>query len=107
MSGNEEVLWQGEIEGFCLVVRKDPETGAVRIYARYDRPVDLSAAYKKFKALDPQAGWFLHASKKLLLNQSSVNPQMQPTKLSLETIIQVLKNLTVQNKKTVKKGGGV
>ncbi|HUS60158.1 MAG TPA: hypothetical protein VMX76_02130 [Nevskiaceae bacterium] len=89
-SGNEEVLWEGETQGFCLVVKKDPETGAVRIYGHYDKGVDLTKAYNKFKKLDPQSDWFLHASKKLLLNQASVNPDMRPTKLKLEQIVKVL-----------------
>ena len=89
-SGNEEVLWEGETQGFCLVVKKDPETGAVRIYGHYDKGVDLTRAYNKFKKLDPQSDWFLHASKKLLLNQASVNPDMRPTKLKLEQIVKVL-----------------
>jgi hypothetical protein len=89
-SGNEEVLWEGETQGFCLVVRKDSETGAVRIYARFDKGVDLTKAYNEFKKQDPEADWFLHASKKLLLNQASVNPDMRPTKLKLEQIVKVL-----------------
>lgn len=91
-SSNEEVLWEGETQGFCLVVKKDPETGAVRTYGHYDKGVDLTKAYNKFKKLDPQSDWFLHASKKLLLNQASVNPDMRPTKLKLEQIVKVLSN---------------
>jgi len=90
-SSNKQILWQGEVQGYVLVVKKDPETGGVQIYARYDSKVDLTQGYNKFKKMDPDSDWFLHAGKKLLLNQSSVNPKMQPTKLSLKQIIQVLK----------------
>lgn len=90
-SGNDNVLWEGEKKGYCLVVRKDPESGGVRIYSRYDTDVDLTEAYNKFRELDPNSDWYLHQSKKLLLNQASVNPNMRPTKLSLEEIIKVLK----------------
>lgn len=89
-SGNKEVLWEGETQGFCLVVKKDPERGGVRIYGRYDKEVDLTKAYNEFRKQDPESDWFLHASKKLLLNQASVNPNMRPTKLKLEQIIKVL-----------------
>lgn len=89
-TGNDNVLWEGEKKGYCLVVRKDPESGGVRIYSRHDTGVDLTEAYNKFRELDPNSDWYLHQSKKLLLNQASVNPDMRPTKLSLEEIIEVL-----------------
>ncbi|MGB9706742.1 MAG: DHH family phosphoesterase [Microgenomates group bacterium] len=91
-SGNKKVLWEGEVQGYVLVVKKDPKEGGVQIYSRADSQVDLSLAYQKIKKLDPQSDWFLHASKKLLLNQSSVNLNMRPTKLSLAQIIEVLKS---------------
>jgi len=89
-SSNQEVTWEGEKKGYCLVVRKDPETGAVRIYARYDKEVDLTDAHNKFKKMGPESEWFLHATKKLLLNESR-SKEMKPTKLTLNQIIEVLK----------------
>jgi len=91
-SANKRVLWEGEIQGFVLVVKKDPKSGAVQIYARPDSKVNLAAACQGFKKIDPSADWFLHASGRLLLNESSVNPNMRPTKLTLEQIIEVLKS---------------
>lgn len=90
-SGNKQVLWQGEVQGYVIVVKKDQSEGGVQIYSRADSEVDLTEAYQKLKNLDPQSDWFLHASKRLLLNQASVNPNMRPTKLSLREIIDVLK----------------
>lgn len=90
-SGNKHVLWRGEARGYVLVVIKDPEKGGVRIYSRPDSEVDLTSAYNQFKKKDPESDWFLHASKRLLLNQAAVNPNMKPTKLTLEEIIEVLK----------------
>lgn len=95
-SGNKHVLWQGEAQGYVLVVTKDPETGGVKIYSRFDSEADLTEAYNKFKEMDPDSDWFLHATKKLLLNQASVNPDMRPTKLSLKEIIRVLKGIKFQ-----------
>jgi len=91
-SANKRVLWEGEIQGFVLVVKKDPKSGAIQIYARPDSKVNLTAAYQKIKKIDSSADWFLHASGRLLLNESSVNPNMRPTKLTLEQIIEVLKS---------------
>jgi hypothetical protein len=91
-SGNDAVLQLGEKMGYSVVIRKDPKKKYVRIYARFDRGVDLSKVYQKLKELDPQATWFLHRSKCILLNGSPRNPKMRPTNLKLNQIIQVLKN---------------
>lgn len=89
---NEGTLQVGEKLGYALVVKKDPKRGSVRIYGRADFGVNLAKAAKKVRQLDPEAGWFLHASKCLLLNGSAKNPTMKPTKLTLEEVIEVLKN---------------
>jgi len=89
-TGNDSVLWEGEKKGYCLVIRKDSKTGGVRIYARYDTEVDLTKAYNKFKKMDPDSDWYLHQSKKLLINMAS-GRKMKPTKLTLNQLIEVLK----------------
>jgi len=91
VTGNESVLEVGEKMGYSLVIKKDDQKGSVRIYARWDRGVDLTKACQELKKLDPGADWFLHASKCLLLNGSTRNPKMKPTKLNLKEIISVLK----------------
>ena len=88
-TGNEQVLWEGEKAGYCLVVKKDPKEGGVRIYSRWDTDVDLTKVYNKVRKLDPESDWFLHSSKKLLLNAAS-GKKMQPTKLSLKEMMEVL-----------------
>jgi hypothetical protein len=90
LTGNRHLLWHGEIAGYVLVVIKDPEQGGVKIYARPDSKVNLTQAYKKIMKMDPESDWYLHATKRLLLNQSGVNPNLKPTKLSIEEIIKVL-----------------
>lgn len=90
-TGNTPVLWKGEAQGYVLVIKKDPESGRVQIYSRYDCATDLTKAYKRFKELDPESDWYLHPNKRLLLNQSAVNPGMRPTKLTLEQLIGILK----------------
>lgn len=91
-AANEGTLQVGEKLGYALVCKKDPRRGSVRIYGRSDFGVDLEKAYQKVKKMDPEAGWFLHASKCLLINGSAKNPTMKPTKLTLEEVIEVLKN---------------
>jgi hypothetical protein len=89
-TGNDNVLWEGEKKGYSVVVRKDNKDGNVRIYARFDRGVDLTSVYKKIKEIDKNADWYFHSSKVLLLNGSEMK-EMRPTSLSLEEIINLLK----------------
>lgn len=101
---NDSVLKLAQKMGYMLVVRKDPRKGYVRIKARPDEVqssklkaksdgIDLTNVYKQLRKMDPEASWFLHVSKKMLLNGTPKNPKMIPTKLSLQEIISVLKNI--------------
>ena len=78
--------------GYAVVIRRDPRKGYVRIKASPKIPkIDLTSTYEQLKKMDPDATWFLHVSKKMLLNGTTKNPKMRPTKLSLDAIISVLK----------------
>lgn len=89
-SKNDEVMKVAQKQGKVLVVRKDPG-GMVRIKAPAKSGVDLSSTYEVLRKMDPHATWFLHASKRMLLNGSYKNPAMVPSRLSLGEIIEVLK----------------
>lgn len=100
---NDTVLKLAQKMGYVLVVRKDPRKGYVRIKAKPIQEgtkgskeieeIDLTVVYEKLKALDPEATWFLHASKKMLLNGTPKNPKMIPTKLTLDQIVEALKSI--------------
>ncbi len=102
---NDEVLKVAQIQGYVIAVRKDPKNGVVRIKARpkkragskeseYDDvDVDLTPVYEKLLTLDKEATWYLHVSKRMLLNGSTKNPQMKGTKLTLSEVVEVLQNL--------------
>jgi len=94
---NDTVLKLAQKMGYVLVVRKDPRKGYVRIKAlpstEGERGLDLTLAYEQLRKIDPDATWFLHISKKMLLNGTPKNPKMRPTKLSLGDIIKVLEKL--------------
>lgn len=93
LTKNDEVLKLGQKMGYVLAVQKNPQTEQVRIKARPDSQVDLTELKNKLEKLDPQATWFLHINKKMLLNGSSKNPKMKPSNLSLKKIIDVLEIL--------------
>lgn len=94
---NDEVIKLSQKMGYVLVARKDARKGYLRIKARPnqngEKKVDLTLAYEKFKKMDPDATWFLHVSKKMLLNGSVKNPKMRPTRLKLGDIIKVLETV--------------
>jgi len=89
---NDLVIKLGQMMGAAVVVRKDPRKGYVRIKANPKSKADFTNAYEQLKKMDPQATWFLHVSKKMLLNGTPKNPTMRPTKLKLDDIIAVLKS---------------
>ena len=95
---NDSVLRLAQKMGYVVVVRKDPRKGYARIKARPpkergDKSIDLTLAYEKLKKMDPEATWYLHVSKRMLLNGTTKNPDMRPTTLTLGEIIYVLKGL--------------
>ena len=118
---NDSVIKLAQKMGYVIVVRKDPRKGYVRVKAlpskkrlvskrlasssdskdpklnakRYtlDAGIDLTLVYEKLRKMDPSATWFLHVSKKMLLNGSVKNPKMRPTRLGLSDIIGVLEKI--------------
>lgn len=107
---NDTVLKLALIVRYVIAVRKDPSTGSVRIKARpkkransqklttnsqifEDVDIDLTPIFEKLKKMDPEATWFLHVSKRMLLNGSSKNPDMRGSKLTLSEVVEVLQNI--------------
>ena len=84
-----------QTQGFVVVAVKDPKKGHVRIHGLSQagkEEVNFTAVAEQLRAKDPRATWFLHASKKLLLNGSTVNPNMIPTSLNLDEVVEVLQH---------------
>lgn len=105
-SPNDTILKLGQQMGYIVTVRKDPTSGAVRIKARptmrakyknskdpifEDVKVDFTSVYEHLMKMDPEATWYLHVSKRMLLNGSTKNPTMKGSKLSLDQVIDILK----------------
>lgn len=88
---NDDVVKMSQLMGNAVALRKDPRKGYVRIKANPKFDIDLTNTYEQLKKIDPDATWFLHVSKKMLLNGTPKNPKMVPTRLTLEQIINVLK----------------
>lgn len=103
---NDEVIKLSQKMGYQIVIRRDPRKGYIRIKAmpkrnlkfkshdlksKKDSDIDLTSIYKKLKVIDSKANWFLHISKKMLLNGSSKNLDMKSSSLSLREIVEIIK----------------
>lgn len=88
---NDEVVHLGQKMGYVLVIRKDPNKGYLRLKAIPRDDIDLQSVYTILKDEEPEATWFLHASHHMVLNGSTKNPDMRPTKKSLNDVIEVVK----------------
>lgn len=107
---NDTVMKLGQIMGYFVVIRKDPKYGFVRIkgwpkkrikpqesgimgqdkeFREKIESIDLTSVYEKVKKLDPEVSWYLHVSKRMLLNGSSKSSNMKGTKLTLDEIIKL------------------
>jgi len=88
---NDEIVRIGLRQGYKVVVRKDPKKNYVRIKAKPESEINLTSCYNRYRKLDSAATWYLHQSRKMILNGSMKNPDSKPTKLTLREIIEVLK----------------
>ncbi len=92
---NDEVVHLAQKMGYVVAVRKDPKKGYLRIKALPKKEIDLEPVYNELKKQEPDATWFLHASHHMVLNGSSKNPDMRPTKKTLQQIIDVIKKVCI------------
>lgn len=90
---NDDTIKSAQKQGFDLVVKKDPKLGNIRVKARPDSNIDLTALSEKITSMDTEGDWFLHASGKMLLNGSTKNRNQKATPLSLEEVVEVIKEL--------------
>src|SRR3989344_165361 len=99
-TGNDAVMKIAQKQGFVVALRRDPKSGSIRIKTRPSRrsestnsarseeieevEIDLTNVYEELKKADPKATWSLHASKRMVLNGSSKNPNSTPSILSID-----------------------
>lgn len=88
---NRETSNLAQKKGFRMVIGKS-KNGQVRVKLRPDVEKDLSSLHEIVLKKDPNATWFYHASGHMLLNGSSKNPDMVPSKLTLQQLIHIAKS---------------
>lgn len=90
---NDQVIKIAQRSGYAVVARKDPKTGEMRVKARPGAEIDLKALADRVQTLDHVGTWFYHPSGKMLLNGSRKQRHQRPTNLTLQTMIDLLKEL--------------
>ncbi len=90
---NDEAISLGQKIGYVVVVRKDSKKGYLRIKSHPRDDIDLTPVYNRLRSGEPEATWFLHASRNMVLNGSSKNPDMRPTKKTLTQIIKLIEEI--------------
>ncbi|QQS43547.1 chromate resistance protein [Candidatus Roizmanbacteria bacterium] len=90
---NEAAVKYALKKGYEMVVRRDPENNTLRIKTQPDPKYNLTSLYEKMLEVDGKATWFLHASKHMLLNGSSKNPNSIPSSLTVQQMIAILKKM--------------
>lgn len=78
-------------EGFTLFVRRDKSGGYSEIRARADVTVDLTPVRDALQQADPEADWFFHHSKKLLINGGELPGQARLSGLDLKQLVELVK----------------
>lgn len=91
ISKNDQVIKFAQKAGFMLVIKQDPEDGAIRIKARPDAKLDLKPLADKIAEIDHVGTWYYHPSGKMLLNGSKKQRNQRPTKLSLNDVTNLIK----------------
>ncbi len=79
--------------GYAMVVLHYPKTGFLHVRATPGTKVDLSKLAKLVMKEEPEARWYLHHSKKMLLQGDWVAPIMTRSKYRVADIIRLLRKL--------------
>ncbi len=90
-TSSKDVEKRAQVLGIDLVIRKDEDQGSVRIKATPRSGIDLTEVYEAILEKDKVGTWFLHNSKRMLLNGSRKSSQV-PTPLSLVQVVKIVKS---------------
>ncbi|HLL60716.1 MAG TPA: chromate resistance protein ChrB domain-containing protein [Candidatus Nitrosocosmicus sp.] len=92
-SENDEVGQLAQKKGFHMVIRKSLKKGHLKIKLHPILKKNLKKIEKILKKEDPKATWFYHQSGHMLISGSSKSPTSIPTKLPLNRIVEIIKNI--------------
>ncbi len=92
-TANDEVIKYSQKKGLCVVIKRDPDDGSLRIKARPDCPIDLKSLSDAILKLDQVGYWYYHPSGKMLLNGSRKQSAQKPSILSLAQVTDLFKQI--------------
>jgi hypothetical protein len=88
LSGLDSFAYQ---HGFPLMVQVNAANRYVGIRADAASDIDLTEVYEAVQAADPEADWYFHHSKKMVLCGGDLSPEVTPSKLTLGELVELLK----------------
>lgn len=78
--------------GFDLAVYVNHQHDYFNVRVRADaEDIDLSSVYDRLKELEPQAGWYIHHSKHMLICGGDLEPGAVLSKLTLDELVDTLR----------------
>lgn len=90
---NDDTIKLAQMQGYVVVIKKDPKIGSIRIKARPDSDVELKPLHEAVLKIDTTGTWYYHQSGKMLLNGSDKSHNQTPSPLSLEEIVTLAKKV--------------
>jgi len=89
-TSNQAAIRLAQMQGFNLVVQKDPRRGGINIKAAPKPEIDLTELFDRIQAADQVGGWFFHNGRHMIINNSS-HANQKPSPLSLVQMMEIVK----------------
>ncbi len=90
-TNNDTVIKYAQKAGYSVVIKKDPDDGAIRIKGQPVPDMDLTPLADRVMAEDNVGSWYFHPSKTMLLNGSDKWKNRMSSPLTLEQLIKFAK----------------
>lgn len=91
VSTAKEIDSYGYAHGFDLVVFMNPDGSYRNIRGKAGTAIDLTPVRDELAKIDPQATWYFHHSKKMLICGGELAPAAKPSQLAFEKMIEIVK----------------
>ena len=91
--GLDNAMKVAQVMGYKIVVRQDPRTHFTKIKSVPEKGINLKKLYDKIVQLEDTGRWYFHPSGHMLINGSSKNRSVKPTKLTTNQIVKMIKDI--------------
>ena len=91
VTSNRKTRYLAHRQGIKVFVYVDEVSGYRGFTASGDSPVDFSVLAERIRGLEPEADWYLHTSRRLLLCGSGKAPNRKLSSMPLERMIDLVK----------------